>query len=147
MDAATALLLQEIVRKEGRSLLQYVNESFPWTTAKNQHVLPVLSEMAAEERDAATQVVRLLLKNRVKPPYLGAYPMTFTNINYMSVEFLLPHLTGYQNHRIAELDREILNVTDAEVKHLLHTVLEMKRRHLMALKNLGQEQPPVAASL
>src|SRR5205807_2321530 len=98
-----AKLLQDMVRKEGRSLLQYVSESFPWTTHKNHQALPVLFEMAKEEEQGAAAIVRLLVANRVRPPYLGAYPMSYTTINYMSLDFLLPHLIDFENRRIAEL--------------------------------------------
>ena len=101
MDAATADLLQNMVRKEGRSLLQYVSESVPWTTPKNHYALPVLLGMVKEEQEGTAAVVKLLLKNRVRPPYLGAYPMSFTTINYMSLDFLLPYLIDFEK-RIAE---------------------------------------------
>ncbi|HWY87241.1 MAG TPA: hypothetical protein VNX28_10980 [Gemmataceae bacterium] len=144
MDAATAALLQEMVRKEGRSLLQYVSESVPWTTPKNHEALPVLLDLVREEQEGAAAIVKLLLKHRVRPPYLGAYPMSFTTINYMSLDFLLPYLIDFEKRRIAELEQDLTVVSDEEAKHLLRTLLEMKQRHLLTLRNLGGVEKPAA---
>jgi hypothetical protein len=144
MEPAAAALLQELVRKEGRSLLQYVTESFPWTTRKTRHILPVLVEMAKEEQDGAAALVRLLLKNRLRPPYLGAYPMSFTTINYMSLEFLLPYLIDFETRRIAELEKDLAAPFDDETRQLLQSLLEMKRRHLVTLTTLSAADKPAA---
>jgi hypothetical protein len=144
MDAATASLLQDMVRREGRSLLQYVNESYPWTTAKNHHGLSVLQDMAKEEQEAAAGIVRLLAKNRLRPPYLGAYPMSFTNINFMSLDFLVPYLIDFEQRRIAQLEKDLPLVSDDETKQLLKSILEMKQRHLQALSGLVDKEKPAA---
>lgn len=136
LDPAVAAMLRDLVRKEGRSLVQYVVESYPWTTEKDAKRLPPLFEVAQEERDGAAAVVRLLLKHRVTPPYLGAYPMSYTTINYQSLGFLVPYLVDFEKRRIAELDAEAAALTDGEVKHALRTLVEMKRRHLGVLSGL-----------
>lgn len=133
MDAGTASHLQELVRKEGRSLLQYVNESFPWTTAKTDHILPKLNEMAKEEQEGAAAVVRLLLKHRHRPPYLGAYPMSFTNINFIDLTYLLPFLVDFEKRRLADLESDLPHLHDGDAKGLVQSLVEMKRRHLETL--------------
>ena len=136
MEVTTAAILQGLVRKEGRSLLQYVGESFPWTTAKNHHALPVLQGLIDEEQKATAGIVQYLVKNRVRPPYLGAYPMSFTTINYMSLDFLLPLLKDFEKRRIAELEKSQILVIEEEPKQLLHALIDMKKRHLAALAAL-----------
>ena len=39
LDDRTAQLLEGVVRRESRSLLQYVAEAFPWTTPEEQAYL------------------------------------------------------------------------------------------------------------
>ena len=136
MDTSTMALLQDLVRKEGRSLLQYVSESFPWTTHEKHKVLPILFDMAKEEQDGAAAVVRFLLKQRARPPYLGAYPMSFTTINYMSLDFLLPYLIDFEKRRLAELEKDRAVLQD-EAQHLVQSLLEMKQRHLETLSRLA----------
>ncbi len=144
MDPASLKLLQDMVRKEGRSLLQYVSEAFPWTTEKNLHSLPVLLAMVKEEQEGTSNIVKLILKHRARPPYLGAYPMSFTTINYMSLDFLLPYLIAFEKRRLAELDADLLIVADAEAKQLLHELRDMKQRHLLALTDMVTVTKPAA---
>lgn len=144
MDTTTAKILQDMVRKEGRSLLQYVSESFPWTTHKNHHALPVLFEVVREEQEGTAALVKLLLKNRLRPPYLGAYPMTFTTINYMSLDYLLPYLIDFEDRRIGALEKDLAVITEEEPRHLVQSLLEMKKRHLAALTNLQGVDKPAA---
>ncbi len=134
MDAATAAIMQNTVRQEGRSLLQYVGESFPWTTAKNHDTLPILANIVKEEQQGAAAVVQCLVKNRVRPPYLGAYPMSFTTINYMALDYLIPFLVDFEKRRINELERDIAIVTGDDAPRLLQVILDMKRRHLASLQ-------------
>jgi hypothetical protein len=142
MDGATAKLLSDLVRKEGRSLLQYISESFPWTTAKNHQALPVLFDMVKEEQEGTAAIVRLLLKNRLRPPYLGAYPMSFTTINYMALDFLLPYLVDFERRRCAELGKDLAVLSDEDARELVKSLLDMKERHLAGLINLlGKEKP------
>ncbi|MCI0381369.1 MAG: hypothetical protein L0215_27610 [Gemmataceae bacterium] len=137
MDQAASALLQDLVRKEGRSLLQYVNECNPWTTAKTQAFMPRLKQMVKEEQEAATGIVRFLMKRRQRPPYLGAYPTSFTNINFIALESMLPYLVDYQKERIAEIEKDLAALTDPEVRSLVYSLWEMKRRHLAVLQEMS----------
>src|SRR5262249_29525890 len=49
IDADSAALLQDIVRRERRSVLLYVSEAFPWTTAKDSAALAQLSGLIHAE--------------------------------------------------------------------------------------------------
>jgi hypothetical protein len=145
MDRTTASILQGLVRKEGRSLLQYVSESFPWTTARDREVLATLQDMAKEEQQATAALVGFLVKSRVSPPYLGAYPMSFTTINYMSLGFLLPYLIDFESRRVAELKHDLALVSSQEDAHsVLKGLLEIKERHLATLISLAQREKPAA---
>jgi hypothetical protein len=139
MDARSKAVLQDLVRRESRSLLQYVSESFPWITAGEEAVLAKLPEMVKEEQEGIAAVVRFLSRNRVLPAPLGPYPMVFTNINYMSLEHLVPLLIENQRHRVAELEHAMVGMSDVESRRQAETYLAMKRRHLQKLEEMLQE--------
>ncbi|MCI0737483.1 MAG: hypothetical protein L0Y72_00470 [Gemmataceae bacterium] len=136
MDQATFALLQDLVRKEGRSLLQYVSECNPWTTAKTEALVPRLKQMVKEEQDAAAGIARFLMKRRQRPPYLGAYPTSFTNINFIALESMLPYLVAYQKERNAEIEKDLAALTDPGARSLVYSLWEMKRRHLAMLQEM-----------
>jgi hypothetical protein len=146
MDSVTHALLQGIVRREGRSLLQYVSEAFPWTGPQEKEALPKILLMVKEESDGASSLVRLLVKKRATPPYLGAYPMTFTNLNYISLSHLLPLLIDYQRQRIADLETYLSRIADPDAAALVRRILDYKRRHLKTLLDMANPNPQGVAA-
>ena len=143
IDPVTQAVLQRIIRREGRSLLQYVSESFPWTAPGENGAVVRLREIAAEENNSTAALVRYVSKRRMTPPYLGAYPMAFTNINYLSLAHLLPHLAEAQKRAIAELEADLAKLNDEEARAYLRNILDMKRRHEKELERL--KSAPAAA--
>jgi len=145
IDAKTQKLLQDIVRREGRSFLTYISESFPWTTPGGQEALARFQEMAAEEQQVAAGLGRFLARHRGMPPYFGPYPESFTTLNYVAWEHLLPLLVQYQNRAIAELEHDLTAISDPQARAEVEKVLNMKRRHLQTLKALADGRGDLAA--
>src|SRR5262249_34101012 len=129
VNAQTHALLQDVIRREGRSLLQYVSESFPWTTPEERAALAARDTLVREERDAAAALARFLVKRRLTPPYLGAYPMSFTTINYVSLDHLLPLLVEHQRRGITAVEQDVAQLDDREARAQVQSVLDMNRRH------------------
>ncbi len=140
IDAKTQALLGDLVRREGRSLLQYVGDSFPWTTAADREALDRLRRLIGEEREATAALGKFLVRRRVPVPYLGAYP-DYTALNYIGLERLLPRLVAHQKDRITELERLLPEFADAESRAQAEKVLESKRRHLPLLEDLAAGRP------
>lgn len=137
MDPRTTTLLQNLVKKEGRSLLQYIGEAFPWTTVKNHHGLPIVLQIVKEEQDATADIVKLLTRRKVRAPYLGAYPMQFTTLNYVALDHLLPLLIAFERGRLSELESQLPLVADAEAHALVRELIDSKRRHAHTLETLS----------
>jgi hypothetical protein len=136
IDARTTAILQELVRRQSRSLLQYVGDAFPWTTREEQAAPAELQKIVEEERQGAADAVALLLRRHQMPPYLGSYPMDFTTINYVSLDHLLPLLVDDERRAIAGLERDVAAVSDPEARGLVQAILDKKRAHLACLTAL-----------
>jgi hypothetical protein len=136
MDARTVRVLQDLVRRESRSLLQYVSDAFPWTTREERAALGELQAIVEEERKGAADAVALLLAHHQTPPYLGSYPMDFTTINYVSLDHLLPLLLENERRGIAALEGDFNAVADPEARALVESVIAKKRDHLSRLEKL-----------
>jgi hypothetical protein len=136
IDRPTYLRLQDIIRREGRSFLQYTGESFPWTTAPEQEIVAKLQELTREEKDAVTALARYLAKNRLTPPYLGAFPSYFTSYNFLALRRLLPMLIEHQQQAIAQLQGDV-SALHGETRQQIERLLEMKKRHLKELEALS----------
>src|SRR5262249_41257478 len=125
IDPQSRAVLTDLARKESRSLLQYVRDAFPWTTAEEHAGLEWLQRVIQEEEEATASVVRFLYKHRVPPPYIGPYPISFTTINFISLDHLIPLLVEHERRALADLERQAGLVADAEARTLVQRTLEM----------------------
>ncbi len=136
IDPQSATALQAIVRRESRSLLQYVGESFPWTRANELVALADLRQLIAEENHSTQALGKYLLARHVRLPFFSAYPSVFTNVNFVALDFVLPRLVELQAGAIAALDADLSRIRDDETRELVQKHLDMKRRHLKKLTEL-----------
>jgi hypothetical protein len=134
-------VLQDVFRRENRSLLQYLAESFPWTTPEHQEAVRRLGQMAAEEREGVARVARFLQRRHVPLPYLGAFPEEFTSINFIGLDYALPRLVKAARDAVAELEGDRGRLTDPDARTLLEEILREKQRHLKGLEALAEAQP------
>jgi hypothetical protein len=138
IDRQTYLRLQDIIRREGRSFLQYAGESFPWAALPEKAAVAELQQLVVEEREGAAALARYLAKNRLTPPYLGAYPSYFTSYNFLALPRLLVLLIAHQNQGKEELQRDV-TALHGETRQQVERLLEMKKRHLVELEKLAAD--------
>jgi hypothetical protein len=141
IDAQSRDLLQDIVRRESRSVLTYVADAYPWTTARDSRAVDALRKLLAEEAGAVAALGRFLFRRHVPVASLGSYPSSFTTMNFLALEYLLPRLIDYERHSIAELERDLAAVADPEARAEVEKLLAVKRRNLPALEGLAAGQP------
>jgi len=139
IDASGQALLQDIVRRESRSLLQYVSEAFPWTTREERAALVTLQEMIEDERRNTAALGQFLVRRKIGVPYLGPYPDSFTSMNYVSLDYLLPRLVEYQHRAIRQLQADLRKLSDVDATEQVERILDAKRRHLQILERLAAE--------
>jgi hypothetical protein len=136
IDAQTYSRLQDIIRREGRSLLQYAVESFPWTSSGTDARPAVLLQAAQDEAEAAGELARLLVRHRLTPPWLGAYAMAFTSFNYLALDRLVPLLVQHQLRGVAALEADLKQLDDEEVRDRVRGLLNVKHANLKKLEGL-----------
>ena len=144
IDSETLALLQDIVRRESRSLLTYVGEAFPWTNARDRAAGSKLTELLAAEGEARASLGRFLARRHAAVSFLGAYPENYTALNFLALEHLLPRLVTSQRQAIADLERDLARISDSEAKAQVEKLLAVKRRDLPLLEGLTAPQPEVA---
>ena len=136
MDAGSLTLLYRLVTLGSHSLLQYVSESVPWSAAKSAGALAQIMTMAREEREAAARLMRILQKKHLSPRDHGAYPSHYTTMNFVAIDYLLPKLIADNEKEVAEIEARLPQAIDEEAHALTQAYLDMKRRHLQALKEV-----------
>jgi hypothetical protein len=137
LDAPTRMVLQETLRRESRSLLQYIAEAFPWTKAENAVAVSNLKLLASEQLAASTGLMRFLQQQHAAPPFLGSFPSSFTSMNFVTLEYLGPQLVKHTQKETADLERDLRMVSDSAARTLLTELLSLKRNHLAGLEKLS----------
>jgi rubrerythrin len=145
MHPADQTRLQRLFRREGRSLLQYVRDAFPWT-ANGGERLARLQRLIDEERLWLGEFTRYLQRRRVTPPYLGAYPMEFTTLNFVALDHLLPMLVRFQREAIPTLEADAAALADADARATVERLVAMKKDHLKTLEELAAPAKPAAVT-
>jgi hypothetical protein len=145
IDAPTQTLLQQVLRRESRSVLSYVGDAFPWTTSRGSQALETLHQLITEDRQTVAALGQLLTRQRIPLPWIGSYPAGFTTINFIALDYLVPRLVTAQREAIADLEQDLRAVTSAEAREPLENLLAVKRRHLEILETLAPPHPHKAA--
>jgi hypothetical protein len=145
LDSRTQNQLQELLRRESRSFLRYVSDSFPWTTPEEKPTLAQLQMLIEEERRATAAFAKFLTRQRIPLPYLGSYPVAFTTLNFISLDHLLPILVDTARQAAQELESNLASITDAESRREVQKLLDLKRRHLKLLEGLATAHPELVA--
>jgi hypothetical protein len=136
----TAAVLRDIIRRESRSLLQYVHDSYPWATSEEEAAQVELRTLIDEEIEATAALSALLQRHHLRLPYLGAFP-DYTSFNFVALDHLLRHLVAEQCRTLAALERDVAVLLDPEAQLPVEKLVEMKRRHLKTLETLAARHP------
>jgi len=136
MNAPTVALLQEIVRRESRSMLTYVGEAFPWAPSRQADTLSRLQAVVAANNAAVAALGRYLTKLRQPLAYFGSYPGNFTTINFLSLDHILPKLAASERANVAALERDLTNITDKDALAHVELLLGVKKAELVKLEFL-----------
>ncbi len=146
IDPQTQAILQDIVRRESRSLLVYVGDAYPWTTSAGDRALAELRQVVHDETEAVAALGRFLVRRRGTLPFLGSYPVHFTSYNFVSLEFLLPRLVETEKELIAELEADLRRLAPGEAHSQVEALLLVKRRNLATLEGLSVSRPTPASA-
>jgi hypothetical protein len=144
IDSLTCQILQQILRNESRTLLQYACESLPRFTASEKSELEVLQGCADRELVAARAAATWLARQGKHLLPMDPYPAWFTQINFISVAFLLPQLEKEHRGAIAQLTAAAGKLVNPDAKLLVEAVLAQKQKTLAIL--CKQDTPALAGA-
>jgi hypothetical protein len=110
--------LQDVLHRESLSFLQYAAQSAdPFATGGDRDTLRAIRDLAGEEDTALHGLADALHAARIPVPYLGAFPSSFANYNFIAVPALLRVLIDLTRRELAALT----GVRDASPEGPTHT--------------------------
>ena len=136
IDPDSQAVLEEIVRRESRSLLSYVGDSFPWTTTQGGPALARLHEAVRASKESVADLGAYLTRSGGRLPFLGSYPASFTSWNFISLAYLVPRLVTTEEEGLRALEADVAALPAGEAKAQAEKLLAVKRRNLEALRGL-----------
>ncbi len=92
-------ILNDVLIALHRSLLQYMVDAWPWTNNETAARRQPLASEAASQAETVEGLAELL-RERSFPVAFGTYP-DFSNLNYLSLDFLLTRIVANQKTVVA----------------------------------------------
>jgi hypothetical protein len=143
IDAPTCQILQKILHDESRTLLLYACESFPLFTAGDKAELARLQHCADQELAAARAAATWLNRHGKQILPMDPYPTWYTQINFISLAFLLPQLEKEHLAAIKRLTAAAEKLTNSAARALVEAMLAQKKKTL-ALLTREEASAPVS---
>ena len=129
--------LNDLLIDLGRSLLQYVGESWPWTGEEETAERATLERIVAEQKATVLQFATLLDERKHRIAY-GQYPSDYTSLHYVALDYLLSQLVMQQRDLAADLSAAGKDAAgDEDVQPLLTSAADQARRHADELAALA----------
>ncbi len=129
-------ILNRVLRELSGSFLQYVGEIWPWSSAgpDGDKLQATVNQCVARQRQSIKLLADYLVprQDRVE---MGQFSSTFTDLHFVSLQFLLKQLIASQTQIVESLSRAVtlLPVGD-ECRELLSAVRQNEQDNLASLK-------------
>jgi hypothetical protein len=132
-------VLNRLLATLHRSLPMYLSDATPWTPPGDERATQTLARIVEDQRRDINRLAELILQRsgRVET---GRWPMEYTDLNFLSLDYLLRELVRYQQQLIAQIERCVaLLSSDRHARELAEEVLGSEKAHLEALEELTRE--------
>jgi hypothetical protein len=137
--------LKRLLVDLGRSLLQYVGECWPWTDSAEEEIHHTIDRLVSRQK---REIGRLgvLLSHRERVVDFGTYPTEYTDLHFLSLDYLLGELVAGENDLVRDLERAVDDhADDPEAAELLRSVLQVERDAAAELTELAKSRAAATA--
>jgi hypothetical protein len=129
-----------------RSLLQYIGECWPWTDPRHQAVRDRLQSLVERQEDGVRRLVELLQRRGWIIDF-GTFPTEFTDLHYVSLDFLLAEAVENEKDVSAEIDAGVRACAhDHQAFTLLQQIAATERDILAQLTAMARSATTPASS-
>jgi hypothetical protein len=141
MAAADNQQLNQLLIRLYRSLLQYTEECWPWSGTR--HVAAeraIIDSLSRAQKQSVSWLVGLLAARGWSIEFSN-YPTDYTDLHYVSLDFLLSQLVAQEEALVADLSRALASAEgDAEAAAVLKEILDQERSGVERLRELSRQQ-------
>ena len=136
---ATSVLLNRLLAIVGRSFPQYLLYSRPYIPSGRMSLFEAIEAIAADQNVMVERISRLL-SDAHTPARFGEFPMEYTDLHDLDIDFLVGAAAKYQEQDITSIAEiaEQLRLAPA-AQSLAEEALGMAKGHLDSLRELLPE--------
>jgi hypothetical protein len=135
-------ILGRLFQRLYRSLPMYLAEAIPWTHPGDQQAQRVLAGIVTDTRAYCQRIAERILHLRGRLD-LGEFPMEFTDLNLLSLDYLLTELVRWQKADVRSFEQFVAELAEgSEDRALAEEVLGNARGHLESLEELLKRPDP-----
>jgi hypothetical protein len=129
-------VLSRLFQIVNRSLPMYLIGAEPWTRPGDEPAAKALADIVADQKLYAGRVAEAILRERGRVDG-GDFPMEFTELNMLSLDFLLGEMIRRQKLDIAAIERYVAELSgNLPYQVIAEEVLGNGRGHLDMLEEL-----------
>jgi hypothetical protein len=142
VDLKSSDVLNRLLARLYRSLLQYAVDCWPWTTAADTAVIESteqrsIEQIAVRQRAFVARLVDLISR-RGDVVDFGSYPDN-SELHYVSLDYLLGKLIADEQGLVAELQAALVDLpSDADAAALIAEILTAEKENLSRLGELSR---------
>lgn len=139
MSPSSIPILNRILATLNRSLAMYLADADPWTQAGDEQAAAALARIVEDQRRDVNRLAEAIIDSaaHVDP---GQWPMEFTDLNFLSLEYLMQELIRHQREDVARIQRcTSLLASDRNARELAEEVLGSEQAHLESLEDLTRQ--------
>ena len=138
--SATVSLLNRLFGTIYRSLPVYLAEAHPWSTPTGQKAEELLARMAADHRMLAVRIAEAIRWQGGLVEF-GEFPLEFTSLNDITVDFLLRKVYERILHQIRFLQRCVEDLSDSpSFQPLAEAALRLTLEHRAAIEEMMKDE-------
>jgi len=132
-------VLDRLLQTLCRSLPRYLEDARPWTRRGDQKTIAALTHIVADQRELAQRVAEAIVEHGGRPDP-GRFPMEFTAINDLQLDFVLKKLIEYQQRDVETIQRCAADLDEAPmIRALAEEALGNAKGHRDLLEGLKIE--------
>ncbi len=132
-------ILNRALRDLSGSFLQYVGEIWPWTSvgSSGDQLKSVVDSCVARQRQSVAQISSYLASRQPRVEY-GSFSAEFTDLHYVSLQYLVKQLIVRQSALVEFLNRSAtLLPSGDDSQQVLATAYRNEQETLTALKQVA----------
>ncbi len=136
IQPSTTAALNRLLAIVVRSFLQYLQYSRPYVPPGRDNVVETLGAIVTDQNGLADRIGQLLIDAEA-PLRTGEFPMEFTDMHDLGIDYLVNAAIAYQQQDIDAIGRLIEDLQSAPAaKSLAEESLGMAKGHLESLRDL-----------